>query len=480
MKNIIKEKVLQYKKNCELSILGALYKNIENLYHHDLKLKNFETNVCKIYYTIINQIIIKEKKQEIDDITIGVFLEKFPKLKNKYEEFGGYTTIENMIELINENNIESYILENNKWNAVLMLINFGFNIDLKEINDLSTQEIYDMYEAKLNHVFLAIENEEKAYDICYNIDENMKKWDEGLALGLPYYNSPQLTNETGGSLLGEITLIGGVSGSGKSSFIRNVLIPEVINKDEKLLYMINEQDLSKTQREMIVWIANNIFKEDLQKYKVRNGKYDKEIWKILNKSKEWLKSKSDQILVLPFSTYTKSTTLKTIRKYASLGFKYFVLDTFKLGSDSDVKMIVQQMKTDMIDYYDLIKPKNLNVHLTATFQLNKGSIRERYYTLFNIGESKSIVDTAGCCIMIRRLFDDEYEGGKNELKVYRLEGKYKNTKIQVNLKSDKIYYLLFIVKNREGAANSYQIVVEHDLSKNYYEEIGITNCPVDF
>lgn len=82
--------------------------------------------------------------------------------------------------------------------------------------------------------------------------------------------------------------------------------------------------------------------------------------------------------------------------------------------------------------------------------------------------------------MIRNLMDDEKVGGKNELKVYRMGGKNGKTKIPVQLEHDKHYQLLFVVKNREGSANIYQIVVEHDMSRNILKEVGMTVVPQDF
>lgn len=76
--------------------------------------------------------------------------------------------------------------------------------------------------------------------------------------------------------------------------------------------------------------------------------------------------------------------------------------------------------------------------------------------------------------------DDEKVGGKNELKVYRMGGKNGKTKIPVQLEHDKHYQLLFVVKNREGSANIYQIVVEHDMSRNILKEVGMTVVPQDF
>ena len=112
--------------------------------------------------------------------------------------------------------------------------------------------------------------------------------------------------------------------------------------------------------------------------------------------------------------------------------------------------------------------------------LNPSPVKQRYYTQDNIGMSKNIIDVASTCIMIRDLYDDEYTGEKRELRVYKLEGKNGKTKIPVKLDKDKHYQILFIIKNREGSANRYQVVIEHDMSRNIIKEIGITNVPVDF
>ena len=44
----------------------------------------------------LQQILLKlEQKASLDDITVGLYLEKHPKLRKKYEDYGGYETIIN-------------------------------------------------------------------------------------------------------------------------------------------------------------------------------------------------------------------------------------------------------------------------------------------------------------------------------------------------------------------------------------------------
>jgi len=479
------KKVQEYKLACEANIVSILYKNPDLYFTYDnLNIKSFTDNVWRVYFAIGYDIIVKENKKTLDDITIGLYLEKHLKLKQKYEEYGGYNTIDKSKEYINIDNINGYVNELHKWNAVLQLLARRFPVydKIKEFVDMSAEQIYEFYDVQLNHIFINVEGEIKSYCITDGIDELIEELDEGLAVGLPYYNMPMINKETGGQLIGNITLIGGLSNVGKSTFARSAIIPSIIKEKEKVVIMLNEDGRKKYQREFLVWIANNILKKELQKYIVRDGKYTPEIKQILKDSAKWLKEQASNhiITLIPFKKYQTSNAIKVIKKYANMGVKYFILDTFKMDAGKVSNNSWLEMQQAMVDINDVVKPEAKNLHITCTFQLSKGSARQRYYTQDNSGVAKNIIDPTSTCIMIRDILEDEYEGGKHELKVYRLEGKNGRTKLPVKLDKDKRYQIVFIIKNREGSANSFQIVIEHNMSLNTMKEIGITHIAVDW
>ncbi len=479
-------KVKEFKLPAEANICSIFYKNPDLLYVYDnLKLEDFTNNIWRVYYAIAYDIIIKEKKQSLDEITVGLYLEKHDKLKKKYEEYGGYDTIEKAKEYVKEENINGYIDELHKWNVVLQLLKMKFPVydKLSEFTDMNAEEIYAYYESKLNHIFVNIEGDTKSYNIADGIHELIDELDKGFAVGLPYCNLPLITKETGGMLAGNITLIGGLSNVGKTTFTRNSILPSILQNNEKIVIMLNEDGLKKWQREYLVYVANNIFKADLQKYVVRDGKYSPDVKELLHKCGDWMLKQKEKksITIIPFDKWSAKKAIKIIKKYSALGVGDFLIDTFKndAGNVSDNSWLLMMQR--MVDLYDVIKPAGKNVHLTCTFQLEKGrGARQRFYTQDNIGLAKNIIDPASTCIMIRNFFEDEYPGGKNELKVYRLEGKNGRSKIPVKISKDKTYQIAFIVKNREGSANFYQVVLEHDLSRNLLKEVGICNVPVDF
>lgn len=478
------KEIIEYKQNCEANIVSIIYKHPDEIYDINLTTNDFNNNVWKVYFEIAYGILKLEKKKTLDDVTIAFYLEKHPKLKDKYNEYGGYDKISSTFEYVNLENLDGYINELYKWKAVIKLCQKGFPVkdNLKKYIDMTYEDIYKKYECEINDIFINVDNDSKSYDICDGIDELIDELDNGLALGLKYYDMPMLNKETGGQCLGNITLVGGVSNVGKSTFARSSTIPSIIMAKEKIVIMLNEEGLKKYQRELIVWVANNIISCDLQKHTVRDGKYTDDTKTILNKSVEWLKeqTKNHIVTVIPFRQYQTSKVIKTIKKYANMGVKYFMLDTFKMDAGIVSEKSWLQMQQSMVDINDAIKPEALNVHILITFQLSKGSIKQRYYTQDNIGMAKNIVDPVSTCIMIRDLYDDEYGNGKKALKVYKLEGTNGNTEIPVELNRNKHYQILFIPKNREGSANQRQIVVEHDLSRNVMKEIGVCNVPIDF
>ena len=476
--------ILEYKIGAEANIVAIIYKSPDMLFNSNLSIDDFHNNIWKVYFQIAYGVVVVEKKNVLDDITVGLYLEKHPKLKERYIEYGGYNTIVSAMGYVNTNNYDGYISELRKWGVLIQLCKKGFPVKdrLSEFADMSAEEIYNEYEAFLNHVFGNIDSDVKSYDICDGIHELIEKLDKGFAIGLSYYDMPILTRETGGQYMGAITLLGGISNSGKSTVVRSTTIPSIIEKNEKILIMVNEDSLSKWQREMLVWICNNILKFDIQKHVVRDGKYNHDVKNKLHEAANWLEEKTQNhmVTVIPFLQYQTAKAIKEIRKYAAMGVKYFILDTFKMDAGKVSSNSWQEMQQAMVSIKDVVKTEALNVHILITFQLEKGSSVMRYYTQNNIGLAKNIVDVASTCIMIRDVLEDEYHGGKRELKVYRLEGKNDKTKINVPLKTDKRYQIFFIVKNQEGAANSYQIVIEHDKSRNIINEVGITNITPDW
>lgn len=478
-------KIRDYRLIAEANVVSILWSNPDFYFDYDnLDIKSFIHNEWKVFFQIGYDIIVKEKKQTLDEITVNLYLEKHLKLREKYEEYGGFEVIDKAKKYVNIENIDGYIAELNKWKVVINLSKNNFPIAdrLNEYVDMNVDEIYDEYEAVLNHIFVNVQGDGiRICDVADGLHELIAELNEGTNVGLPYYNMPMFTSETNGLLQGNFYMLFGSSGTGKSSFCRSLILPSILEKGEKICMMINEEDHKKTKTELMVWVSTNIFKADFQKYKINKGKFTDEDLAILKKSAEWLEAHKDQITIVAIDSYNTNKAIKIIKKYSSLGYVYFLIDTFKFDSDMKVGnnnwMDLQQ---NSVKLYDLIKPSARNLCLIITMQLTKQSIKQRCLTLESIAGAKNVADVASGCYMIRWVLPDEFEGERSELKVFKLAGKTNKTKIPVILDKNKKYQLLFMPKNRFGVTDDYVIVVEVDLSRNKYKEVGMTVVSPDW
>ena len=89
--------VVQYKSVCEANVVGCLWLQ-PDLYdtYDSLTEDDFSKDVWKLLFIIGREIYRGENKKVLDDITTGLYLEKHPKMKETYEKYGGYNTIDEL------------------------------------------------------------------------------------------------------------------------------------------------------------------------------------------------------------------------------------------------------------------------------------------------------------------------------------------------------------------------------------------------
>lgn len=485
-KEDIKKKVREYKLSAEANVVAILYKDPEQLYNVSVKLESFSSNVWRVYWQIAYDIIVTENKSVLDEMTVGMYLEKHPNLRDKYIEYGGFDTIFAATGYVNVANLDGYVSELNKWGAVLSLCERGFPVKerLSDYADMTEEEIYNEHEAYLNHIFANSSSGIKSVNVFEDMYEFIDELNNGNDIGMPFYHADLLTAEVGGfNLNGHIYGLGGSSGSGKSNMAFNWVVASAIEQGERVVMMINEEDERRVRRELLLFVANNIFKEELHKRTLRDGNFDSETIDLLKRCADWLDKKKDEhiLTVIPLERYSVNTAIKIIKKYSSaFGVRVFILDTLKESCDAKTDEIYKSMMRDMVALYDVVKPSAKNVGLFVTYQLGKSSLKMRYLTNNEIGQAKSIVDVMSCNVCIRRPYEDEYEGGSRELTCYRPEGVNGKTKIPFKLKKEDNPMITFICKNRFGVSGGQQIVSSCDLSTNVCKDLGMCNVPQDF
>ena len=476
----VAKQILEYKLGSEASIVAMIYKNPDLLRETNLELNNFHHNVWKVYFEIARSLIIDEKKVTLSEIDVGLYLERHPKLRAKYDDYGGFQTIENARAYIKEENFDGYVRDLRKWNTIAKLVKQGFPVKdrLSEFCDMSAEEIYQEYEGYINHIFSNIDHEIKSYNALEGLHELVDDLNAGDNIGLPIC-ADLLNKEIGGLKRGNIYSLTAPSGAGKSTILINYILPSMLKHNERCCMFINEEDVKKVKKELLLYCCTNILNHPIQKVQLRDGHFDKETLETLHRAADWLEEqdKNHNLIVIPLEHYTTDIVIKLIKKYTNLfGIQYYILDTFKESSDSKEEGYREMLKSS-VKLYDLIKPACLNVCLVMSMQTSKSSLRNRHLTNMDIGQSKSVVDVFSVSLLCRRVEPDEYKDEKNELKCFRIEGK---TKLPFTLDKEKYYMLFFIAKNRFGNTDTYSVVSEIDLSTNRFKDIGYCVVPEDW
>ena len=476
------KKIQEYKLSSEANIVASIFKNPELIYNIDLTIDDFSNNIWKCYYAIAYGLILTEKKTSLDEISVGIYLEKHPKLKQKIQEYGGYSTIEDATAYVELKNFDSYVNDLKKFNILLKLLKYGFPISdkLSEYVDKTTDEIYSELEMMLNHTFINTENNVQSYNIFDGMDKYIQDLDEGTEIGMPLHGSTILNSEIAGMHLGTIMGIGASSGVGKSWLAFNYLIPSALQYNERVVIICNEEDENRWRRELLIYVTNNILGHKLQKRELRNGKFSEEVWGWLREATDWIKQRAEEhiVTVIPLQSYNVDLAIKIIKKYSSaFGCRYFVLDTLKESNNSKTDDIFKSMTRDTIKLYDLVKPSNRNLFLMVTYQLNKIANKVRHLTNLEIGMSKSIIDVMSTNILVRRPNYDEFEGEPKAINCYK---EVAGARIHFPLRKDSNYFIIFLSKNRYGRSDAFQIVAKIDMSTNEYEEVGACNILEDW
>lgn len=477
-------KIIEIKTPIEANIVLSLYKEPYLLDAYDFKPEDFVIKSYKTLFQIIYGMYVKDKIKEINEISIGMYLEAYPNLREEYEELGGWETIQMGSDYNVIANFENDYDKNIKYSVLIRLLSLGFPVhdkletpdgEGKTWIDKDIQSIYEELDSELQKVFIKANANFKVEDLSDGGREMIDKWDAGLLMGIPFKNFPLLTSLTGGMLGKNVILIGAPSNTGKSSLVRSMILPSLSDCDEPSLTILNEEDKEKWLREELVYICNNILNKDINKNILKNGHFSQNIKDSLLEALSWLEKKKEQKLFnfTSFPRYSTDQAIKTIRQSSNNGIKNVIIDTFKVDNNRTIQRAQgwEILKDNMVNLYNVARERDVCV--ITTCQLNTDA---RYLTRNNISESKGIIEAASTAILMRSLWDDERPGEKHAITVYKFENDGKQ-KVIVPLESNKHYIILFVDKSREGAARTIQVVAEVDWARNKIKEIGFTNIP---
>ena len=441
-----------------------------------LEQKDFITSDGLFYFSLLKQLRSKGF-YSLDEVTILSNMSE--DVIERYDACGGWQSIQHQIDIINEKNFDTYIDILYRENIILRMHDDGFNL-LKKIDvngkdvvpltmfrKMSAEEVTDWYEARLSsygtgYSSKIIEEEEIDFD-----DEFIENCKDGLENGVPFdiagYDIngeemncfPFLSRQVNGLLEGTLTMMGGYSSTGKSTWWVTVIMA-LLNYDRKILIISNEENVKKFKIKFMVWLLgkrNRYFK--LTKKKLMSGDLSEEDREQLSSIQEyWKENFKGRVKFISLADANMSIVKKKAREnILRYGYDTVLYDTFKLDFDSagntrqDLSLIKDSRELDALC-------KKYNVIGLASLQLAINTIGKLFLDSSVLSNSKQIKEVLEGLYLMRNVYDEELDpdNKKYYCKPFRLK-KVNDKWIEEEYQPDRnaVWRMLFVDKVRSGA-----------------------------
>lgn len=474
------EKLLENRIAVEGNVIACLAKDLLLIDETTLDTKDFLGEDSVFYFGLFKSIRAKGFNS-IDEITILSNVSDF--IEAGFTERGGWDVIQNLINIINDKNWDTYLDVLYRENIIINLYNSGFNlfdpieeggkqiIPLRLFRKMDSESVLDWYESLLSKMSTGSSSkilEEGDLEIT---DQFIEEIQEGLESGVPFDTCgedingdevkcfPYISNQIGGFLEGTLNMLGGFSSSGKTTMITTMLMSMAFH-GRKILIITNEQKSTVFKIQFITWILAKrlkYFKVTKRKMKNKNELTSEDQIYIKKAQKIWNEEFKSHFKFIQIADADMSLVKKKIRQYAlTQGFDTYLYDTFKAELSNDKND--QNWLTLIKDSRELDKvAKKYNLIGLANIQLAQALFGTLFLDASTLSQSKQIKEILETLLLLRPVFADELD--KENKKYYcrpfkrvKIAGKWCEEEYVVD--ETAVYRMLFFEKNRNGECSS--------------------------
>lgn len=436
-----------------------------------------------IFYFSLGKQLYKQGFKSFDNMTIYTFLEDKPNVKKSFDERGGYREVESLRELVDIDNVDAYYDKIAKANTLVSLCEKYYNAfsDVGKFDSMTSEQVYDFFDYQLNNISINTGNDIQFESLT--IDDNyLDDRNKGSAMGLGYGKGcPILNYLTLGIPLGELTMIAGHSGVGKTSFSFENLILAFNDNGIKTAVISNEQR-SKDFKDLLTVhiLTKDLNYWGLTRKKIKMGSFTDEQKEMLKKAQKISHEKYNHIKFVKLFDSDMAKVKKIIKKLSKLGYQAILYDTMKSEDRVDTAMW-QQLLMHSRSLFQLASKENIAI--ITTYQLALSTLNYRYLNASCLSNAKQIKEVFSEMIYFRALWDDEYNGERYDVKAYQLtkdkNGKYSKVRKMIELDRSKKYMIAFIDKTRNDD-DSQTILYEFNGRFNNWKEIGYCTVINDY
>lgn len=437
--------------------------------------KDFISNDGIFYYSLGKELYDLEY-QSFDEVTLYTYLEGNHTLKEGFNKRGGFKTVMEIKNILNTENVDTYYDQLVKSNMLLRLHDKGFDVENEydKFKKMTTSQLYDYFEYQLDNVFLNRGSGVKIEDLDID-DEFLKNCDEGIEKGLSYANTaPILNYHTLGLHTSNVQVFAGFSGTGKTSFVMNSYVMPILDQNESMVIVANEMNIKAWKHIYLATIlSQKLGYYGIPRKKQKTGGFTTEQWAKLKEAQAYHREHyKGKIKFSKIYDYSIEDVKRVFRKMSKKGFKYGLFDTFKhedASSDNATGKLVEASKQllQVAEKEDMciIITMQLAIHLENT----------RYLTGGTLSGAKGVKEVVSELVLMRKLWDDEFNGGKFDVKPWKfkkdLNGKITGVKEEIILNPEKKYRIMFLDKTRNDE-DDMAILYQFLGSWNSWREIG--------
>lgn len=471
------EQLLKGRTPIEGNVIGCFMKDPLLLGDSVCTPDDFITQDAHFYFQVVSSLY----KKGITCFTEVDVREMSEEVNEQFDELGGWDTVQHLMDIINVGNFDRYIDVLYRENILLKMNDDGFNllnpidvdgknkIPLKVLRKMTAEEVIDWWESRLGTYGTGYSSkvlEEEEIDFT---DEFIKSCMEGEETGVPFGTAgidinggeincfPFLSNQISGLLPGTLSMIGGFSSTGKSTWLVT-LIMALMSQDKKVILISNEESIKKYQIKFMVWLLgkrNRYWK--LTKKKLTNGDINDEARAQLKDVQDyWRANYKGKLKLVTINDADMPIVKKKIRENALRnGYDCFVYDTFKIqeadysSKRTDLSLVKDSRELDKL-------AKKYNMIGLASVQLAeymRGTLFLSAQTLSNAKQIKEILENLW---LMRSVYPEELDPKSkfccHPFRIVRKDDKWIEEPYEVDPMA--VYRVLFVEKGRGGANSS--------------------------
>ena len=493
----------------ELCFLGALMKNPDSFVNYGNFMRSkydFSDSAVKFFYDSFETYYLTFS-QTVDETKMNVFMSQNPERLSTYKQYKGWKTIQQYMNLADENDCKNYFDTVKKYSLVREYGRNGFPVEKilahKNFDKMTPNDIYRIIRTKADKIHTVINAGEEAVELTDNNTSQIDKYLEKPNFGLPFpwymYNEFFLgMRET------KLLFEGFLSNEGKTRKLVLLAAYVALVQDENFFLMSNEMDeedlrsclittvinnkefqdlhgvvLEKPEKEIVLGVYHDrkgeiirrkiddfgIYLESNEEYIKRVQSDSDEYWQV-RKVTEWIDSPDRKGKVMfkdVGNDYSPEQIEFELRKAKMVqNIKYYGYDTLK-GYNTDDWSQIKQFATRLKEL-----TKELRMSGYAVFQLSDDTVFTDIFSLSsnNIANAKQIKHVADILNIGKKLSKDEYHK-------YQMVAENDNwgEPVTEDLDLKKQYFCIKPDKNRAGSKDKIMLF-EIDLNFNTWKNIG--------